>query len=525
MRSVLSLLTLLFGVCYSLFSQSEFDALRYSTIGSGGTARTMGMAGSFSAIGADASAVMTNPAGIATFRRSEFNMGAQFQNTIYHVYYLGENLREARLNFNLPSLNYIKADVQYDATGKPRKKGLSAVCYGFHINRLATFGGIMTFQGNNRRSSITDFFAEVANREGDPSKLVEGSLPGLAYNAWVIDYDRGGSGRYTSAYMDSIRNNDQTGEIVSKGAIYEYQGSVGLNFSNKVMLGLGLLYSSLRYSEDLSMLEQDKRKVDINDISTLDMASLDYQSKFTDKGGEFAARVGLIVRPTEQLRLAASVHTPRTYVVNSEYGYSIAPKGDPGSIGDWTAQYNDPLNTYKYKITTPSRFNAGIGFVIQKTMLINADFEFYNYGSARLRADDVFTFNAENSAIRRNYRNVTNVRIGAECNMPNKDNKDQAYRFRAGFGVLPSPFNPNVAGLNTELKKANTVLGCGFGLRDKDYYFDFALSSQSAAGFYTPYPITDPQFKPNDSQDLSQELTYTRNRVFLTFTLGLNLDY
>jgi len=525
MRSVLSLLTLLFGVCYSLFSQSEFDALRYSTIGSGGTARTMGMAGSFSAIGADASAVMTNPAGIATFRRSEFNMGAQFQNTIYHVYYLGENLREARLNFNLPSLNYIKADVQYDATGKPRKKGLSAVCYGFHINRLATFGGIMTFQGNNRRSSITDFFAEVANREGDPSKLVEGSLPGLAYNAWVIDYDRGGSGRYTSAYKDSIRNNDQTGEIVSKGAIYEYQGSVGLNFSNKVMLGLGLLYSSLRYSEDLSMLEQDKRKVDINDISTLDMASLDYQSKFTDKGGEFAARVGLIVRPTEQLRLAASVHTPRTYVVNSEYGYSIAPKGDPGSIGDWTAQYNDPLNTYKYKITTPSRFNAGIGFVIQKTMLINADFEFYNYGSARLRADDVFTFNAENSAIRRNYRNVTNVRIGAEWNMPNKDNKDQAYRFRAGFGVLPSPFNPNVAGLNTELKKANTVLGCGFGLRDKDYYFDFALSSQSAAGFYTPYPITDPQFKPNDSQDLSQELTYTRNRVFLTFTLGLNLDY
>ena len=525
MRSVLSLLTLLFGVCYSLFSQSEFDALRYSTIGSGGTARTMGMAGSFSAIGADASAVMTNPAGIATFRRSEFNMGTQFQNTIYHVDYLGENLREARLNFNLPSLNYIKADVQYDATGKPRKKGLSAVCYGFHINRLATFGGIMTFQGNNRRSSITDFFAEVANREGDPSKLVEGSLPGLAYNAWVIDYDRGGSGRYTSAYKDSIRNNDQTGEIVSKGAIYEYQGSVGLNFSNKVMLGLGLLYSSLRYSEDLSMLEQDKRKVDINDISTLDMASLDYQSKFTDKGGEFAARVGLIVRPTEQLRLAASVHTPRTYVVNSEYGYSIAPKGDPGSIGDWTAQYNDPLNTYKYKITTPSRFNAGIGFVIQKTMLINADFEFYNYGSARLRADDVFTFNAENSAIRRNYRNVTNVRIGAEWNMPNKDNKDQAYRFRAGFGVLPSPFNPNVAGLNTELKKANTVLGCGFGLRDKDYYFDFALSSQSAAGFYTPYPITDPQFKPNDSQDLSQELTYTRNRVFLTFTLGLNLDY
>jgi long-subunit fatty acid transport protein len=77
MRALLGLITLSFGVFTSLFSQSEFDALRYSTLGSGGTARTMGMAGSFSAIGADASAVMTNPAGIATFRRSEFNVGAQ----------------------------------------------------------------------------------------------------------------------------------------------------------------------------------------------------------------------------------------------------------------------------------------------------------------------------------------------------------------------------------------------------------------------------------------------------------------
>ena len=103
--------------------------------------------------------------------------------------------------------------------------------------------------------------------------------------------------------------------------------------------------------------------------------------------------------------------------------------------------------------------------------------------------------------------------------MPNPENKDQAYRFRAGFGVLPSPYNPNMAGLDATLKKANTVLSCGFGLRDRDYYFDFALSSQSASGYYTPYPITDPKFASED-----QELTYRRNRVFLTFTLGLNLD-
>jgi long-subunit fatty acid transport protein len=519
MRALLGLITLSFGVFTSLFSQSEFDALRYSTLGSGGTARTMGMAGSFSAIGADASAVMTNPAGIATFRRSEFNVGAQFQNTIYNANYLGENVRETRLNFNLPSINYIKSEIKYDANGKPRKTGLSAVCYGFHINRLAAFGGSMAFQGTNRFSSVTDFFAQDANAQGMPTQLAQSSLSKLAFDAWVIDYDRGGNSSYTSAYRDSVRNNDQAGDIVSRGAIYEYQGTMGLNFSNKVMLGIGLLYSSLRYSEDLSLLEKDNRPVNPSDIRTQDLASVDYQSKFTDRGGAWVARVGIIVRPTDQLRLAASVHTPRTYTINSEYGYAIAPKGDPGAPGDWIAQYTDPLNTYKYKVTTPSRFNAGIGFVIQKSLLLNADFEFYNYGAARLSADDVFTFNAENRAIRSNYRNVTNVRIGAEWNMPNPDNKDQSYRFRGGFGILPSPYNPNITGLDATLKKSNTVLSCGFGLRDRDYYFDVALSSQSAAGFYTPYPITDPQFASED-----QELTYKRNRVFLTFTLGLNLD-
>lgn len=507
----------LMGVVCSVSAQNEFDALRYSTLGSGGTARTMGMAGSFSAIGADASAVMINPAGIAAFRRSEFNLGVQFQNTVNNANYLGEDIREARLNFNLPTMNWVVAKVKYDEKGKPKTRGLSAVCYGFNMNRLASFSGRMAFDGVNKSSSVTDFFADQANKAGNPGLLGAGSLPKMAYDAWVIDYDRGGTGAYTSAYRDSSRNSSQSGEISTKGAIYEYQASAGLNFSNKVMLGLGLYYSTLRYSEDLSLLEIDNRPVP--GIYGPDLARVDYQYKFSDKGNAFGARVGLIVKPTEQLRLAASVHTPRTYTINTEYGYSIAPVADPGAIGEWTAQYNDPLSTYKYKITTPARFNAGIGFVIQKFMLLNADLEFYNYGSARLSADDVYGFNAENNAIRRNYRNVTQVRVGAEWNFPNPEDKSQAYRIRAGFGVLPSPYSNRVTGIDPILKKANTVLACGFGFRDKDYYVDFALSSQSASGYYTPYAVGDPRFY-SDNQDI----TYKRSRVFLTFTLGLNLD-
>lgn len=506
----------LIGLCSFLQAQNELDALRYSTIGSGGSARTLGMAGAFSSIGADPSAVMVNPGGIGTFRRGEFNFGFQFQNTLNKSTYLEDELRESRLNFNMPNIHLVVANIKYDDKGRPRKKGLSAVNFGFNINRLAGFHGVMGFDARNKRSSVTDFLADHASsRSSSPGDLLIGNLETLAYDAGAIDYDNG-AGRYVSRYLDSNRNNQQTGTVIDRGSIYEYQVTGGLNFSNKIMVGLGLLYTSLRFSQDLSILETDFRPFGLG-TSGPDLATLDYQYKFSDRGSGFGARFGIIARPTEQLRLGFAIHTPRSFTVNSEYGYSIAVTGDPGSPPAPQAQFNDPLNTYKYKVTTPARMNAGIGFVIGKSMIINADFDFYNYASARLSADDVVGFNRENNAIRRNYRNVTNVRIGAEFNFPNPEDKDQAYRLRAGFASLPSPYNPKLAGLDELLKKGSTLLACGFGFRDKDYYLDFALTYQTASGYFNPYVTTNPLFP-------ASAISNKQGRTALSFTLGMNIN-
>jgi hypothetical protein len=159
----------------------------------------------------------------------------------------------------------------------------------------------------------------------------------------------------------------------------------------------------------------------------------------------------------------------------------------------------------------------GVGFVVSKIMLLNAEFDFYNYANARLSADDVLSFNKENSAIRRNYRNVTNARVGAEFNFPNPDNKEQAYRVRMGFSSQPSAFGTRVTGLDPVLKRGNSTLACGFGFRDKDYYMDFALTHSMTSGYYAPYVTSSPQFP-------ASSLTNRRNRTILSFTLGLNLN-
>ena len=60
------------GLSYSFVAaQNEVDAARYSSFTSGGTARSLGMAGAFSAVGADLSSTWLNPAGLALYRRSE----------------------------------------------------------------------------------------------------------------------------------------------------------------------------------------------------------------------------------------------------------------------------------------------------------------------------------------------------------------------------------------------------------------------------------------------------------------------
>lgn len=55
----------------SAFAQGEMDAYKYSLGDLNGTARYLGMGGAFGALGGDASAMSSNPAGLGIYRSSE----------------------------------------------------------------------------------------------------------------------------------------------------------------------------------------------------------------------------------------------------------------------------------------------------------------------------------------------------------------------------------------------------------------------------------------------------------------------
>jgi long-subunit fatty acid transport protein len=499
-----------------LSAQNEQDAILYSSVGAGGSARTLGMAGSFSAIGADPSAALINPAGIATVRRNEFNMGLQFMNVKNHSSYLGNEVTDSKLNFNMPTMNLNFARVYYDAAGKPKKNGLANISFGFNINRLANFHNRMSFEGQNKNSSITDYFASAANNQDAlPDDLYLGYLESIAYSSGAIENLMSGglpSKKYVSRYIDSNRNNLQTGTKDQKGSIYEYQFSIGANFSHKINLGLGLLYSSLRFSDDFDLLEIDNQS-----RANPDLEQVIYNTSYKDKGTGFGAKIGAIFRPNDQLRLGIAMHTPKTYNINTQFRYDITSVFEPGAnVLKEVRAYTDGYNTSAYKVTTPSRVIAAIGFVINKAGLVNAEVEFYDYSATKMKAAD-YAYVAENQNIRKMYKSVMIFRLGTELNFPDANNKEASYRLRFGYANYPSQFSSKASGIDAVLKKANNLVTTGFGYREKDYYMDFALTYGTSSNYFTPY-VTGSSIFPVSS------ITSKRANLGFAFTVGFNFE-
>ena len=109
------------------------DALRYSQLEVGGTARTIGVGGALGALGADYSVLSTNPAGLANFRTSELVLTpsvhiASTKATLTN----GDNdeVKETNSRFNFNNIGFV-------FHSQPRKDKWSTFNWGIGFNRLA----------------------------------------------------------------------------------------------------------------------------------------------------------------------------------------------------------------------------------------------------------------------------------------------------------------------------------------------------------------------------------------------------
>ncbi|MCX6234565.1 MAG: hypothetical protein NT175_07555 [Bacteroidetes bacterium] len=450
-------------LCLTVGGQNEVDALRYSQTTFGGTARYMGLAGAFGAVGADLSVIGSNPAGIGIFKTSEIVFTPSVYNSGTSTSYYGSENSDYMNNFNISSVGFIYTS---DVSGKNQEGKWHNVQFGFSLIRNNNFHNRIIIGGTNRENSLLDAYVEYAN--GNSTNDLDPFDTKLAYETYLIDPIPLTLNYFNRAplYPDgSIAPVDQRKSILSEGYMNEVGFSFGANYSERLYLGATIAIPYIRFHQESTYREINKITDDTNTFK-----SFTRYEDLTTKGTGFNFKFGLIYRPTDWVRVGAAFHTPSYYGnMRDEWNASMSSKLNNGQNYSWPS----PLGNFDYELETPMRGIGSIAFIIGQYGLISADYEYLDYTRAKLRSYD-YDFYSENQAIHSKYTSASNIRIGTEW-------KFGQVSVRAGYAYYGSPYK---SGINDALK---STIAAGLGYRDKNFYVDFAYNYTFFAEDYYMY--------------------------------------
>lgn len=439
-----------------LVAQNSTDALRYSMLDFGGTARSVGAGSSLGALGADFSVMSTNPAGLGWYRRSEFIFtpgvaSSTSQSNLLNDINNGFS-EDSRSVFNLAGLGTVIAS-------RPRSNDWTTFNFGIGFNRIADFNQRFFFRGDSK-GSIVNRFQEIANSDAGLSDFEAN----IAYNAEAL-YDLDDDGFYETDFElepDAIINREQT--VIGKGSISELGMALAGSYKDRLLIGLTVGVPFVSFTE-----EKTYREIDGNDeVPFFD--NLTYRENLTTTGIGVNAKLGIILRPHQAVRLGAAVHTPTAY--NLEDNYSTALEYNY-TDGDSFVGRDSTDGLFDYKLRSPWRFIGSAGIIIGKSGFISGEVEHVDYGKNRFNFD---TFTSEERIANDSITNIltaaTNVRLGGEFVY-------DIFRFRAGFGLHYSPYAND--------DTVNNSYSFGFGIREQNFFVDFAYRRRTFEEGYIPY--------------------------------------
>jgi hypothetical protein len=477
------------------FAQDETDALRYSQLQFGGSARTLGIGGANVALGADYGSVSSNPAGLGLYQKSEVQLspGLGFSSGDGLLLNPGNNgpntqLSQSANNFNLSGGAVFSGRRNRQNAESDWKGGAFAI--GF--TRVADFNMGSNYQGTlpdsrslfqrlrEPRTALTGGNGSIIDQLNNKSYY---NLDGIAYGAFLTNIGKGKRGQDSIATETRRGPIGQGEQIVNTGSMTQFDLAYGGSYRDKLYIGLGIgiVSSNFRQRRDLTETESDPTTA-INNYTLRDEVQTD--------GTGFNARLGLIYRFSDAVRIGASVQTPTWMNLTDTYSSSIVANFDavpniPASQEDATTG----TNQYAYKIRTPFRANGGVAVTIGKYGFITGDVEYVGYQQARLNSapnntlGDNASFASTNAYISQSFDKAVNLRVGAEARL-------DIFRVRAGYANYGSPYNKS--SVNTSFTNlAQNYYTAGLGVRTGSFFVDLAGVYTTYNTYYSPYLLNN----------------------------------
>lgn len=480
MKYIASILSVLFA--FSLHAQTANDILRYSQLEAFGTARSAGVGGSLSALGADFSMVSVNPAGLAAFRKSEFTLspGINFSNTTGIVEEgIEEDLKESNTKFGFRHVGFV-------FNREPRNSKWTTYNVAIGFNQMANYHNLQEYQGRTP-GSIADRWLELAYDNGAPIGVdnLDNFEAGPAFEAGAIflqDQD----------YFNDFGENPNVlkrQSITTKGSTNELLLSLAANYDNKLSLGGTIGIPIVNFSYKKIYEEEDDGTGKDGDIEFFN--SLKFNEDLNTSGVGVNIKLGAAYRLSQAFRIGLAFHTPTSFRFTDAFynkiNYSFT--GYNGLVEN--EEKESPDGNFDYGVKTPMRIIGSAAYIIGKRGFVSGEVEYLDYSSASYN----FTRNSSdpvdeayerevNEEIQNDFGPAVNIRLGGEAVLGD-------WRARAGIGLIADP--------NIAASRFDNHYSLGFGYRKNSFYFDLAYRLFSTKQNYSPYNLVNDAAEPQVS--------------------------
>ena len=452
----------------SASAQTVNDAISISDNNYYGSAKTVGLGNAVTAVGGDLGTVSINPAGSAVAGYSQISITPDLSFSVSTASYApsalqpsplayGIDTRSVKTRFTMPNLGFM---MRFD-TG--HRYGVRAVTFGLVSNATNNYMESMNAGGINSITSITAAFAAFATTNANglggkmPCDILHHSSPFSSDYNWnyvasywggLINYNMDskeyfGSAetvamegdRYNYYVKGDLRQRYSTNTIGTKNDIVF---NLGFDVNDNVFIGanLGVPASSYRYDQGFRESAASDRETDFvvtpeyigsdgkyvqGPTTTFDEAV--YQYSMTEDVTGIYGKFGIIVLPTDNLRVGAAVRTPTMYNVRETWqvqtdSYFVGFDGVTSHENSYS-----PVGEFQYQLIGPYSINAGLAYTFGSRALLSVDYEMTDFSAMKYRtryASDGETFARVNR--------LTNLFCGV------------SHSVRAGFEFKPLPF-------------------------------------------------------------------------------------
>lgn len=474
-RILTTLIAILFAV--TLLGQSPDDACLFSQTYYQGTAKAMGMGNAMGAVGGDMTAVGINPAGMGIYRSDEIAMSLNLLDNYQKSSYYGSDNSANKMRLSIPNIGWVHAKQ------KSNYKTVRFMQFGIGLTRTNDYNKHNYAKGLNPISAR-------ANNGIVPSQLESIAPDNLSdeyYHMWqtylIDDHYTNAGYNYTSNVPQG--NVWQTKEEEFKGRSEEWSFTGSVNCADRLFIGMNLNITHFKRTGTQEF--EELRNTGVNN----DFVSWETSEDISSSAIGFNAKIGLIYRANNWLRLGAAFHSP-SFNAFDETRQTVTTSQFVSS-GQHT--YTGQEYSYEYTFISPLKWVGSAAFIIDERGMVALDVEYTNFGAARFNTtkNDDYDYTPTNEAIKDTYGRTFNLRLGSEWRLG-------ASYLRLGMGYYGSPFGFGKTG--DSIKKAS----CGISVPvSRHTYFDFAYELAYGQSYTYLYdagdldlePVTYRQFKNN----------------------------